>query len=442
MAGWDSLKGDEDIMYADNVSFDGTNRGGKVTSNGQLLIGADSSPHIRVSTLTAGTGMTITNGEGSITLDASTATPLSFPTDSGTATPAANALTVSGGTMLNTSGSGATLTVNLDSTLMIQGINCFFWNLSFTLSGGDLVIAGADGTALSASNPAYVIMPSNATAGRLVLHTITANDTLDVSGMTGNTFGTTASVAWGNAMPWYVGGCADSSDANFEFVVSRLPHLQSTPSSSANMGDPSSATADQEYSVYFFNDVTEANYQSMQLGIIGSCTATKDGSDDWTIGALTDYDGVGRFNDNRTFGMPTGQNGAASGTYNVSTAGTDPVFTSQSINYSIDKAGNVVADISLISCSTPGTGANLYQPVLPLKNGNSSVGYGQITWVGKFIDNSAGGVVSLNAWLCATNAVSISSIIAHANATAFDVEDVDANDSFECHCQYKAQGTV
>ncbi len=45
--------------------------------------------------------------------------PLSFPTDSGTATPAANALTVAGGTGLNTSGSGATVTVALDIPVIV-----------------------------------------------------------------------------------------------------------------------------------------------------------------------------------------------------------------------------------------------------------------------------------------------------------------------------------
>jgi len=43
--------------------------------------------------------------------------PVSFPTDSGTATPAVGALTVSGGTNINTSGAAAAVTVNLDTAL-------------------------------------------------------------------------------------------------------------------------------------------------------------------------------------------------------------------------------------------------------------------------------------------------------------------------------------
>lgn len=106
-------------IYGDNVDFSGgTPITGKVTTDGQLLIGATAAPNIRVATLTEGTGIDITNGAGSITIsfDGSEVPtiPLSFPTDSGTATPALNALTVAGGTGMNTSGAAATVTINLD----------------------------------------------------------------------------------------------------------------------------------------------------------------------------------------------------------------------------------------------------------------------------------------------------------------------------------------
>ena len=59
MAGFSNVSGDESIVYADNASFDGTERGGKITTNGQLWIGATASPHVRVGTITS-TGSTIT----------------------------------------------------------------------------------------------------------------------------------------------------------------------------------------------------------------------------------------------------------------------------------------------------------------------------------------------------------------------------------------------
>jgi hypothetical protein len=63
---------DNEILYAENVDFSGDSQvEAKVTSNGQLLIGADSTPNIRVGTLTSGYLTEVTNGEGSITIDAS-----------------------------------------------------------------------------------------------------------------------------------------------------------------------------------------------------------------------------------------------------------------------------------------------------------------------------------------------------------------------------------
>lgn len=41
-----------------------------LTTDGQLLIGSTASPHVKVATLTAGTGISITNASGSITISA------------------------------------------------------------------------------------------------------------------------------------------------------------------------------------------------------------------------------------------------------------------------------------------------------------------------------------------------------------------------------------
>jgi len=68
MPGFSSVTGLDAIVYADNVSFDGTERGGSVGTDGQLLIGSTATPHIKVGTLTQpAAGMTITGGSGSIT---------------------------------------------------------------------------------------------------------------------------------------------------------------------------------------------------------------------------------------------------------------------------------------------------------------------------------------------------------------------------------------
>lgn len=58
-----------DIMFASNVNFAG-GKTATVTTDGQLLIGSTAAPNIRVGTITAGSGISITNGSGSITIEA------------------------------------------------------------------------------------------------------------------------------------------------------------------------------------------------------------------------------------------------------------------------------------------------------------------------------------------------------------------------------------
>jgi hypothetical protein len=62
---------DSGVVFARNVDFSGefVNKGtAKMVADGQLLIAATDAPNIRVSTLTAGTGINITNGPGQITI--------------------------------------------------------------------------------------------------------------------------------------------------------------------------------------------------------------------------------------------------------------------------------------------------------------------------------------------------------------------------------------
>lgn len=67
MAGFDN-----DVVYGTNVDFSGGFPvTGKVTTDGQLLIGSTASPNIRVGTIAAGsTKLAVTNGAGSISIDA------------------------------------------------------------------------------------------------------------------------------------------------------------------------------------------------------------------------------------------------------------------------------------------------------------------------------------------------------------------------------------
>ncbi len=129
------------------IDFDGTlpvasgGTGQTSFTNGQLLIGNTTGNTLTKATLTAGTGISVTNGTGSITIEASAAVPTSFVADTGTATPAANILNVIGQNGISTVGSTDTLIIDgsgISNNLLINDFEktivavCDF----FTISGG------------------------------------------------------------------------------------------------------------------------------------------------------------------------------------------------------------------------------------------------------------------------------------------------------------------
>jgi hypothetical protein len=113
---------DNGTVFADNVDFTGNVFvNPQVTADGQLLIGSATSPNIRVGTLTAGSGVSITNGAGSITIGLSGSGQAvdSFTTDlNGPILPDSNGnVAITGATNIFSDGSVAnTLRLNLQGT--------------------------------------------------------------------------------------------------------------------------------------------------------------------------------------------------------------------------------------------------------------------------------------------------------------------------------------
>lgn len=127
-------------------------------TDGNIPIGSTLNGYGTWTTLTPGTGIGIGNGSSTVTISASASTPLSFPTDAGTATPALNALTVAGAHNINTTGAGSTVTVQNNNTATFGDLAVVTaGNASMTLTSGDLLLSG---TGLNASAniriPAYV----------------------------------------------------------------------------------------------------------------------------------------------------------------------------------------------------------------------------------------------------------------------------------------------
>lgn len=125
-------------------------------TDGQLLIGDTAGVSPVAATLTAGTGISISNAAGSITINSGSSVPTTFQTDSGTATPALNILTCSGSGLVDTSGAGSTLTINVDSPVVVS-------------NGGTGVTSLTDGGILLGSGTSPVTATSQPTNGQLLI---------------------------------------------------------------------------------------------------------------------------------------------------------------------------------------------------------------------------------------------------------------------------------
>ena len=125
-------------------------------TNGQLIIGSTGATPT-AATLTAGTGVTITNAAGGITIAAGGSVAITFNGDSGTATPSAGVITLNGGsTGLTTSASGSTVSLTGVLNLAHGGTNA---NLTAS-NGGIFYSTGTAGAILAGTATANQILQS------------------------------------------------------------------------------------------------------------------------------------------------------------------------------------------------------------------------------------------------------------------------------------------
>jgi len=243
-------------------------------------------------------------------------------------------------------------------------------NLGITYASSVLSVTGADGTALSATNPGYVTLQSKSSPGELITIEITADqgfiDDTGASEIIGNNFGTVAAVAWANAMPFYIYAVLNDDEDAIAFMISRSPGY-SFSYLTTGIGTPSNAIADTQGSMFSFDNITVTEYDVNPCVMIGSIRMTKTTSDDWTVAALANTDGIGRFNEETAFAMPSGTQNASAGKYMLENGGTAPVFTTNIYTYTVDsQSGEVLGTVNLSSDGgTDGVGAVSAQIILP-----------------------------------------------------------------------------
>jgi hypothetical protein len=206
MAGFSSITGQQSIMFADNCSFDGTMRGGAMTTNGQLWIGSTASPHVILGSLTSPLS-TITIGYSSpnITIDinGSKIGETITGNSGGALSPTAGnwnilgSSIVAGTTPVTTVGSGSTLTIEVQKSQAIASTNASnvglaaFNSSQFTVdangfvalsgTGPGLTITGNSGGALSPTAGNWNIFGSSVAAGTTPVATSGTGSTLTVN---------------------------------------------------------------------------------------------------------------------------------------------------------------------------------------------------------------------------------------------------------------------
>jgi hypothetical protein len=249
-------------------------------------------------------------------------------------------------------------------------------NLSLTLSAGVITLAGFDATALSATNPAYIYMPSNATISQTVQYTLTANQTLTISNMTNNLLGQTTGIAVTSSFPVWVYLCTAADGTTLTLGVSGVPHLRQAPAV-GTIGTPASAVATTQGSLFLASSVTVANYAANAVLCIGSFLLQMNSSNVYTAQALTNSDGIGQFNDNTLFTFPIGLKGASANGHFASNGGTAPVFSTDQIFYTVARNGTCTTYIDMDGDGgTDGAGAVQALLIVPYV-GNSSLAHPQ-----------------------------------------------------------------
>lgn len=244
-------------------------------------------------------------------------------------------------------------------------------NLGFSYASGTgtFTVHAADGSALSATNPAYVTLQSKSSPSELVKIAVTANqsfvDDAGTSTIIGNLFGLTTGIAYTQDLPFWIYAVSNDAEDEISFMISRYPGAVLSPVS-GSIGKTGSAVAATQGSFFALNDPTVADYDENPCVNIGAFRMRMSASDDWTVQTLSNRDGIGRYHLGTQFVMDTGQFGAATGKYFSDNGGTAPAFTTNAYNFYVQDLSGFFNIFCLFgSASTAGVGAVRLALVMP-----------------------------------------------------------------------------
>lgn len=266
-------------------------------------------------------------------------------------------------------------------------------NLGVTYSSSTFSVTAANGSALSTTNPGFVVLPSKVTPGTLIQYTIVQNQSfIDQSGssqINGNSFGVTNTGNTYNLdMPFFLYAVSNSSAGTPEtaiaFMISRVNGLTTSPIA-AKIAKFTSAVASTQGSMFSLDSsITVADYASSACLSIGSFRMQMPALNNWLVQTLKVSDGIGQFNSSTLFGLPTGSFGAGTGSFFTPTSGdTPPQWTSQALTYFMTVDGFCKFNSAFAAVTVSGVGAHTLQLAMPFISAEGgTVGTGFFTDVG------------------------------------------------------------
>jgi hypothetical protein len=273
-------------------------------TNGQLLIGNTSGNTLTKASLTAGSGITITPGAGSITI-AATASGLTFAGDSGTATESGGTVTFTGGTGLTSSAAGSTVTFNLDVPVAVA-------------SGGTGQTSYTDGQLLIGNTSGNTLTKASLTAGSGITITPGAGSITIAATASGLTFaGDSGTATESGGTITIAGGTGLTSSATGSTVTVNLD----TPVSVANGGTGQTSYTDGQLLI----GNTIGNTLSLGTLTAGTGVSITNGTGIITIGATTSV--ATSYTTDSGTATPAANTMAVLGTGGIATSGSGATLT-------------------------------------------------------------------------------------------------------------------
>lgn len=241
--------------------------------------------------------------------------------------------------------------------------------ISYNAGTGVFKITSKDGTALSASNPAYITLQNRSSPGLFVTITVTADqDFIDDNGASeiiGNLFGLTTGVATTVDIPFFIYAVSNDAQNAVAFMISRFPNASLSPVDT-KIGKPSNAIADTQGSFFSIENITATDYDSNPCLSIGSFRMRMSAADDWTVQTINNTDGIGLFQQGVKFTYPKGQFGSSSGKDFKDNGGTACADTNGAYVYYVFHLDNVFRYfLNYPAMTTGGVGAVNAQLGLP-----------------------------------------------------------------------------